>query len=68
MQIVDIKEFVEKFNIVHVTEGLTPEQVRMMGMTYADDLQAVINEVARKLPKADVAIFPSGGDVIPMMA
>jgi nickel-dependent lactate racemase len=65
MQIIDFKEFVERFRVIHVTEGLTPEQVRMMGMTYADDLQSTIDELFRRMRKADVAIFPSGGNVIP---
>ncbi len=67
MQIVDFKEFVERFKIIHVTEGLTAAQVRMMGMAYADDLQATINRLSERVPKADVAIFPSGGNVIPVV-
>ncbi|MGA3175403.1 MAG: lactate racemase domain-containing protein [Syntrophorhabdales bacterium] len=65
MQIVHFKDFAERFRIVHVTEGLTPEQVAMMGMEYADDLQRAVDRLAERIPKADVAIFPSGGNVIP---
>jgi nickel-dependent lactate racemase len=65
MQIVHYKELVERFNIIHVTEGLTPEQVRMMGMTYANDLQQTIDDLAKDMPRADVAVFPSGGNIIP---
>jgi nickel-dependent lactate racemase len=65
MQVVHFKEFSEKFAIHHVTEGLTPEQVAMMGMTYSNDLQKTVDTVARQLPAADVAIFPSGGNIIP---
>lgn len=65
MQIVHFKDFVEKCRIVHVTEGLTAEQVTMMGMEYSNDLQKTVDSLAAKMPKADVAIFPSGGNVIP---
>jgi nickel-dependent lactate racemase len=67
MQIVDFKEVVRRFKIVHVTEGLSPELVGMMGMTYASDIQTAIDRVSLDTPKADVAIFPSGGNVIPIV-
>jgi nickel-dependent lactate racemase len=64
MQVVYFKELAEKFNVVHVTEGLSPEQVKMMKFSYAPDMQEAIKEVSEKMPKADVAILPSGGNVI----
>ena len=67
MQIVSFKELAEKCNIIHVTEGLTPEQVRMMGMAHSIDLQEAIDRLAREMPTADVALFPSGGNVIPLV-
>ena len=67
IQVVHFKDFTERFRIVHVTEGLTPEQVAMMGMEYADDLQRAIDKLGERMPKADVAIFPSGGNVIPQV-
>jgi nickel-dependent lactate racemase len=65
MQIVYFKELAEKFSVVHVTEGLSPEQVRMMKFSYAPTLQEAVDEISAKMPKADVAIFPSGGNIIP---
>lgn len=65
MQVVSFKDITEKFNIIHVTEALTPEQVKMMGMTHSLDLQASIDRVASTTPAANVAIFPSGGNIIP---
>jgi nickel-dependent lactate racemase len=65
MQVVYFKELAEKFNIIHVTEGLTPEQVKMMKFTYASNLPEAIDIASRTMPKADVAIFPSGGNIIP---
>ena len=65
MQIVHFKDFVERQRIVHVTEGLTAEQVAMMGMEYSNDLQKTVNSLGEQYPKADVAIFPSGGNIIP---
>jgi len=65
MQVVYFKELAEKFNVVHVTEGLSPEQVKMMKFSYASTLQDAIQQVSEKMPRADVAVFPSGGNIIP---
>ena len=65
MQVVYFKELAEKFTVVHVTEGLSPEQVKMMKFSYSAHLQEAINQVSEKFPQADVAIFPSGGNIIP---
>ncbi len=65
MQIIIFKQLAEKFNVVHVTEGLTPEQVRMMNFTYSGSLQESIDTLAKQMPEADVAVFPSGGNIIP---
>ncbi len=60
-----IKEKSEKFTVFHVTEGLTAEQVATMRFSYCPDLQEAINRISETMPKADVAIFPSGGTIIP---
>jgi nickel-dependent lactate racemase len=65
MQVVYFKELAEKFNVVHLTEGLSPEQVKMMKFSYAPDMQEAIKQVSGKMPKADVAVLPSGGNIIP---
>jgi nickel-dependent lactate racemase len=65
MQVVFFKELAEKFSVVHVTEGLSPEQVKMMKFSYASTLQEAVDQISAKMPKADVAIFPSGGNIIP---
>jgi nickel-dependent lactate racemase len=65
MQVVYFKELSEKFSVFHVTEGLSPEQVKTMKFSYSASLQESINQLAEKMPKADVAIFPSGGNIIP---
>jgi nickel-dependent lactate racemase len=65
MQVVYFKELAEKFTVAHVTEGLSPEQVKMMKFFYAPNIQDAINQVSKKIPQADVAIFPSGGNIIP---
>jgi nickel-dependent lactate racemase len=65
MQVVYFKELAEKFNVVHVTEGLSPEQVKMMKFSYASNIQDAIDQVSQKIPQADVAVFPSGGNIIP---
>ncbi|MFH1950359.1 MAG: nickel-dependent lactate racemase [Pseudomonadota bacterium] len=65
MMVVYFKELAEKFDVFHVTEGLTAEQVATMNFSYFPDLQKAIHSASEKQPEADVAIFPSGGNVIP---
>ncbi len=65
MQVVLFKEIAEKFNVIHVTEGLSREQVEMMKFTYAESLEEAIDRAYKAMPDADVAIFPSGGNTIP---
>ena len=65
MQVVYFKELAEGFDVVHVTEGLSPEQVQMMKFSYAKNIQEAIDQVSKKISRADVAIFPSGGTIIP---
>jgi hypothetical protein len=64
MQVVYFKELAEKFNVIHVTEGLTTEQVRMMKFTNARTVGEALERTAPLMPRADVAIFPSGGTII----
>jgi nickel-dependent lactate racemase len=65
---VPFKEMSEQYRVVHVTEGLTREQVEMMNFTYAATLDEAIRQVRAKMPKADVTILPSGGTIIPSVA
>jgi hypothetical protein len=67
MQVVAFKELAEKFSVSHVTEGLSPEQVRMMKFSYVSNLHEAIQQVSERIPKADVTIFPSGGNIIPQV-
>jgi len=65
MQVVVFKELAEKFGIIHVSEGLSDEQVKMMKMTPAHTMDEAIRMASSIVPQAEVAIFPSGGTVIP---
>jgi hypothetical protein len=51
MQIVYFKERVEKFQVIHVTEGLSPKQVKRMNFTYTPDLQEAIQTASESLPR-----------------
>ena len=62
---VPFKEVSEQYDIVHVTEGLTREQVAMMNFGYAATLEEAVQQTRKKMPKADVTILPSGGTIIP---
>ena len=68
MQVVYFKELAEKFHVVHVTEGLSLEQVEMMKYSYSPNVQEAISRVSEKMPQADVVVFPSGGNIIPHIA
>ena len=68
MQVVAFKQLAENFNVIHVTDGISPEQVRMMKFAYAPTMKEAIDQVAKTTPAADVAIFPSGGTIIPEVA
>ncbi len=65
MQVVYFKELAERFTVVHVTEGLAADQVEMMGFSYQRDLQGAIDLLSERFPEAKVAVFPSGGNIIP---
>jgi hypothetical protein len=67
MQVIYYKHKAEKFTVFHVTEGLSPDQVKQMNFTYCPSIEDAINRVAKQFPKADVAVFPSGGTVIPVI-
>ena len=67
MQVVYYKHKAEKFSVFHVTEGLSAEDVKMMNFTYCPSIQDAIDRVAERFPQADVAVFPSGGTVIPQV-
>jgi len=62
---VPFKELSEKYSVVHVTEGLTKEQVELMNFGYAATLDEAVRETHKKIPRADVTIIPSGGTIIP---
>jgi nickel-dependent lactate racemase len=64
MQVVYFKEYAERFKVYHVTEGLSAEQVKMMKYQYASSMQEAVDRLAKEMPKADVAVLPSGGNVI----
>jgi nickel-dependent lactate racemase len=62
---VPFKELSEKYNVIHLTEGLTKEQVKMMDFAYAANIEDAIQQAYKISPKADVTILPSGGMIIP---
>jgi nickel-dependent lactate racemase len=68
MQIVFFKELAEMFNVIHVTEGLTADEVKMMKFTHARNMLEAVDMAYSKIREGDVAIFPSGGTIIPGIA
>jgi nickel-dependent lactate racemase len=68
MQVVFFKELAETFDVIHVTEGLPTETVKMMKFAHARTLPEAVGMAAKKMPTADVTIFPAGGNIIPGIA
>ncbi|MEJ2109326.1 MAG: nickel-dependent lactate racemase [Acidobacteriota bacterium] len=62
---VPFKELSEKYRVIHVTEGLTKEQVTLMNFEFAATLDEAILMAQSEQPQADVTILPSGGTIIP---
>ncbi len=57
MQVVYFKELAEKFSVHHVTEGLSPEQVKMMKFTYSSNLQEAMDQISAKMPTSGCSDF-----------
>ena len=64
---VPFKELSEQYRVIHMTEGLTKEQVQLMNFEYAATLDEAIQLAYKSMPKADVTILPSGGTIIPVV-
>ena len=62
---VPFKELSEKYRVIHVTEGLTKEQVTQMDFEYAATIEEAIQMTKVQMPQADLTILPSGGTIIP---
>jgi lactate racemase len=62
---VPFKELSEQYRVIHMTEGLTREQVQLMNFEYAATLEEAVQLAYKSTPKADVTILPSGGTIIP---
>lgn len=65
---VPFKELSEQYRVIHMTEGLTREQVQLMNFEYAATLDEAIQLAYNSTPKADVTILPSGGTIIPVVS
>jgi lactate racemase len=65
---VPFKEISEQYRVIHMTEGLTKEQVQLMNFEYAATLDEAIQMAYKSTPKADVTILPSGGTIIPVVS
>ena len=64
---VPFKELSEQYRVIHMTEGLTKEQVQLMNFEYAATLDEAIQLAYKSMPEADVTILPSGGTIIPVV-
>lgn len=65
MQLVFFKELSESFRVLHVTEGIDPKVVEAMGFRCFGEIGDALRELQGLYPRAKVAVFPSGGHVIP---
>lgn len=65
MQIVHFKEILERFKVIHVTQGLRKDEVEKMGFIYASSIDEAIDMANSTFKEARVLIFPSGGSILP---
>ncbi|SDD62349.1 nickel-dependent lactate racemase [Sporomusa acidovorans] len=56
----------EKANILIVSEGLTKEDIAVLGYEKFDTLQAAIDYALREIPNGKIGILPRGGDCLPI--
>jgi hypothetical protein len=47
---------------------ISADEARIMGLEYASSVEEGLKLVEKAYPKARVAIFPSGGLIVPMTA
>jgi hypothetical protein len=66
--VVETKNFLDRFSITHVTDGLDYKFVASMGMKYASSMEEAIRLVEKDLSRADVTILPYGGMVLPRIS
>jgi hypothetical protein len=64
MQVVYFKEYAERFQGLHVTEGLSPEQVKMMKYQHASTVQEAVDRLAREMPEGGCGGSSFRGNVI----
>ncbi|MEL7633771.1 nickel-dependent lactate racemase [Sporomusa sphaeroides] len=56
----------EKANILIVSDGLSQEDIGVLGYAKFDTLQAAVDYVLQKIPNGKIGVLPRGGDCLPI--
>ena len=58
----------EKAKITIITNGLTDEEIKVLGYDRATDLQSALDHILNQNPNAKIGVLPRGGDYLPYKA
>jgi len=67
MQVIYFKSLTKRFKVVNVSEGVDKNLIESLGFTYFSTMEEALSHLRKEIPKAKVAIIPSGGYMIPNM-
>jgi lactate racemase len=56
-----------KTRVIIVSEHMSQDEAEIMGLEYAPSMEEGLSRLAHTLPRAHVAIFPSGGFIVPLL-
>jgi hypothetical protein len=57
----------EKAEIFAVTDGLSDQDLKVLGYRRADTVQDALDEILRRNPGASIGILPQGGISLPVL-
>jgi nickel-dependent lactate racemase len=67
MSMAQVMLALDKYDVILVADGMSPDQVERLGFTAATDLDAAIERCSRRYSQATVNIVPSGGVILPVL-
>ncbi len=66
IQGIRVREKVKK--VLIITDGLTREEIEILGFAKSETLQGALDEVLEQVPNGRVGVLPRGGDCLPYLA
>jgi nickel-dependent lactate racemase len=65
MQVIYFKSLTARFKVVNISEGVDKNLIENLGFAHFSTLDEALSHFRKEIPKAKVAIIPSGGYLIP---